>query len=216
MKERRGQFWWLLIFLLVGGLLIHVWERAGEASVMRRELKEFPSTVGNWQQRGRDVRFDAATEAVLRADDYLLRDYTAANGRLASFYVGYYKSQRAGETYHSPLNCLPGSGWQLDAPATVQIKPADGSHAFEANRYIMQNAGNRYVLIYWYQGRGRAVASEYWDKVYTVFDSVRRRRSDGAMVRVLAPVVGSEEEAASLAADMAAQAAPHLDGFVPD
>ena len=43
-------------------------------------------------------------------------------------------------------------------------------------------------MIYWYQGRGRNVASEYWGKVYTVVDSVRLRRSNGAMVRVTVPI----------------------------
>jgi hypothetical protein len=50
-------------------------------------------------------------------------------------------------------------------------------------------------MIYWYQGRGRIVASEYQDKVYTVLDSVLRRRSDGAMVRIMTGVGYSEAEA---------------------
>jgi EpsI family protein len=72
------------------------------------------------------------------------------------------------------------------------------------------------LLIYWYQGRGRAVASEYWGKIYTVVDSVKRRRSDGAMVRVIVPVQRSEEDALALATDLAAQAAPLLPNFVPN
>ncbi|HEX8475820.1 MAG TPA: EpsI family protein [Pyrinomonadaceae bacterium] len=216
MKSQHRYFWLLFLFLAVGGAVIQVWERAGEARVERRSLKDFPSEFGAWRQRGADVRFDAATEAVLHADDYTLRDYASAGGHVGSLYIGYYDTQRGGETYHSPLNCLPGSGWQLNEPSIVQIAPADGAHTFEANRYIMANQGAKYVLVYWYQGRGRAVASEYWDKVYTVLDSVRRRRSDGAMVRVLVPVTGTEDEAVKAATELAAQSAPHLDGFVPD
>ena len=72
------------------------------------------------------------------------------------------------------------------------------------------------LMLYWYQGRGRAVASEYVDKVYTVFDSIRLRRSDGAMVRVLVPFRGSEREAAETAAQFAALVAPNLPAYVPD
>ena len=206
----------LLAFLLLGGTLIHVWESAGEASVARRALKELPSQIGSWRQFGPDQRFDPQTESVLRADDYLSRTYQLPDGRAASFYAGYYVTQRTGATYHSPLNCLPGSGWEMDEAASVTITPANGDPAFEANRYIIQNGDDKQLLIYWYQGRGRKLASEYWGKLYTVIDSIRRRRSDGAMVRVMVPVGKSEEQALHAAADLAAQVAPVLPGFVPD
>ena len=71
-------------------------------------------------------------------------------------------------------------------------------------------------MVYWYQGRGRATASEYWGKIYTVVDSVRRRRSDGAIVRVMVPMGDSEESAEKAATDLAAQAASELPPFVPN
>ena len=215
MRSRNRQFWFLLILLVAGGAAVNVWERAGEAKVERRELREFPGELSGWQQHGADVRLGAETEAVLRADDYLSRDYKRADGRVANFYVGYYATQRTGATYHSPLNCLPGSGWTMSDAALVRITPAGGGPPFEANRYIIENGGARSLLVYWYQGRGRAVANEYWDKVYTVLDSIRLRRSDGALVRVVVPVRGSEDEALRLATELAAEAAPRLAPFVP-
>ena len=210
------RFGLLLAALLLGGVFIHLWERAGEAHVERRPLASFPTQLGNWRQAGADQRFDAQTESVLRADDYLSRNFALPDGSSGSFYVGYYATQRNGATYHSPLNCLPGSGWTMNDPATIQIRPASGGPAFEANRYFIQNGQTREVLIYWYQGRGRAVASEYWGKIYTVVDSVRRHRSDGAMVRVMVPIGKSESEALAAATDLASQVAPELPAFVPD
>jgi EpsI family protein len=216
MRSQSKHFWALVAVLVAAGAVINFLEVVGEARVPRRALAEFPAQVGEWKQTGPDARFDAATEAVLRADDYVTRDYTLAGGASASLYIGYYSTQRAGATYHSPLNCLPGSGWTLTEPATVEIKPADGSPAFEANRYVLQNGTTRQLLVYWHQGRGRAVASEYWDKVYTVMDSVRRRRSDGSMVRVLVPVGKSDEEALETARAFSAQIAPNLPAYIPD
>jgi EpsI family protein len=216
MKLQGKHFWALVVLLALAGGVINFWEVVGEARVERSGLAEFPTEIGSWSRRGPDARFDAATEAILRADDYVSRDYTDASGRLASLYVGYYGTQRTGATYHSPLNCLPGSGWTLDDPVTVSIKPADGAPAFEANRYIIRNGSQSQLLIYWYQGRGRAVASEYWDKVYTVLDSIRLRRSDGAMVRVLVPAGRSEADAMETASRFAAEVAPHLTPYVPD
>ncbi len=211
-----SRFGFLLAVLLLGGVVINIWQWVGEAKVSRRVLSEMPSAVGSWRQVGADQRFDQQTESVLRADDYLSRSYALPDGRTASFYVGYYASQRTGATYHSPLNCLPGSGWEMNEAAPVTITPANGEPAFEANRYIVQNGDNRQLLIYWYQGRGRKVASEYWGKIYTVIDSVRRRRSDGSMVRVMMPVGQSEEATLKAATDLAAQIAPALPAFVPD
>jgi len=215
-KSNSKRFWILLVVLLLGGVIINVWERAGEAKVSRRPLKDFPSQVGQWRQYGADTRFDAETEKVLRADDYVSRNYKSNDGRAASFYVGYYASQRTGATYHSPLNCLPGAGWIMTDGGRITITPAGGRPAFEANRYVIQNGNDRALMLYWYEGRGRPLASEYWGKIYTVIDSVRRRRSDGAMVRIMVPLGDSKEEAEKTAVDMASQAAPELSAFVPD
>ena len=209
------RFWVLLTVLLVGGGIINVWERAGEAQVTRRNLKDFPAQIGSWRQVGADVRFDEETEKVLRADDYLSRNFVSG-ARTASLYVGYYATQRNGATYHSPLNCLPGSGWVMSDAARIMITPAGGGASFEANRFLIANGRDRALMIYWYQGRGRAVASEYWGKIYTVLDSVRRRRSDGAMVRIMVPMGNSQEETQRMAIEMASQAGSQLTEFVPN
>ncbi|HLM55804.1 MAG TPA: EpsI family protein [Pyrinomonadaceae bacterium] len=216
MRSQGKHFWLLLALLVAGGAVVNFWSAAGEARVARAPLATLPAEVGGWRQAGADSRFDKAIEEVLAADDYVARDYRSPDGRLASLYVGYYKTQRTGATYHSPLNCLPGSGWTMSEAGTVEIKPADGGSSFEANRYIVEHGQDRQLLVYWYQGRGRAVANEYWDKVYTVLDSIRLRRSDGAMVRVLVPVRGSEEQALETARAFAAQLAPGLPAHVPD
>jgi EpsI family protein len=214
--RKSTQFWAMAALLVLGGAVVNFWALAGEARAPRKALAEFPAELGGWHQSGRDVRFDAATEAVLRADDYVSRDYAGEGGRSASLYVGYYSTQRSGATYHSPLNCLPGSGWTLGEPSTVEVRPADGRAPFRANSFVIEHGADRMLMLYWYQGRGRAVANEYADKVYTVFDSIRLRRSDGAMVRVLVPFRGGEREAEETAAQFAAHVAPNLPAYVPD
>lgn len=212
---KSWRFALLFVVLVAGGFVVNAWEYLGEARVERKELRDFPKQVGTWQQTGGDGQLDSQTLAVLRASDYLLRDYRGANGRVVNFYVGYYASQRDGATYHSPLNCLPGSGWVMSDPGKITITPK-GRPAFVANRYVIRNGDHKDLLVYWYQGRGRAVASEYWGKIFTVIDSVRRRRSDGAMVRITTPVNGSETAALQAAIDLAANSSSILPEFIPD
>ena len=205
----------LFLMLLTGGVVINAWQYLGEAPVQRRQLKDFPKEMGIWEQRGDDQQFNQETLNVLRATDYLMRDYRGIGGVTANFYVGYYATQRNGATYHSPLNCLPGSGWVMSSPATVTISP-EGEPPFKANRYIIQNGSNKQLLVYWYEGRGRKTPSEYWGKIYTVLDSLRMRRSDGAMVRVMVPIGASETTALEAATSLSASAAKALPEFIPN
>ena len=204
----------LLGAILLAGILVNAWSYLGEAHVERKDLKDFPQTIGAWQRTGSDQTLDNETLKVLRASDYLLRDFRKPEGQTANLYVGYYATQRTGATYHSPLNCLPGSGWTLSEPGKATIPLADGT-SFIANKYVIQNADYKSLMIYWYQGRGRNVASEYWGKVYTVLDSVRLRRSDGAMVRVTVPIGNSEAAAEKSAIEFASAASAVLPEFVP-
>ena len=209
------RIYYLLAVLIVGGIFINWFERRGEIEVSRKPLTEMTATLGEWRQKGSEIRFETATESVLRTTDYTMREYVARDGRLANLYVGYYASQRTGATYHSPQNCLPGAGWVMTQPELVEIKSASG-RSFTANKFIIENGVYNEVLIYWYQGRGRVAASEYTDKINTVWDSVTRRRSDGAMVRVMTSVGGDEQKATDAATALAAVTADKLSAFVPE
>jgi EpsI family protein len=214
MKSSR-RLWLLIVVLVAGGLLVNTWTYLGEAHVERHELRNFPTQVGAWKQEGFDRRFDAQTMSVLRASDYLLRDYRIGKGQTANLYIGYYATQRDGASYHSPLNCLPGAGWSMVDPERIAISLPSGK-SFLANKYVIENGDHRELMIYWYQGRGRMIASEYWGKIYTVLDSVRLRRSDAAMVRVTVPITTSDTAALESAREFAAVTSEVLPEFVPN
>lgn len=214
-KAARTKYWLLIAVLLFGGALINWFQQRGEAKVERRPLAELPETLGDWRQKGGEMRFGEATESVLRVSDYTQRYYSAPDGRIANLYVGYYASQRTGVTYHSPQNCLPGAGWVMREPQTIEIKTPAGK-TFTANRYRVENGTFDEIMIYWYQGRGRVEASEYRDKLNTIWDSAFRRRSDGAMVRVMTSVAGDERSATAAAIDLSARLADDLSKFVPE
>jgi EpsI family protein len=214
-KSSSVRFAVMLVAIVAAGVLVNAWSYLGEAHVDRQPLKNFPDQLGEWRKSKPDQMIDEPTMKVLRASDYLMREFTRPDGTSGNLYVGYYASQRDGASYHSPLNCLPGAGWSLSNPDRVVISLPNGK-SFSANKYVIQNGNYTGLMIYWYQGRGRNVASEYWGKVYTVIDSVRMRRSDGAMVRVSVPLGTSEAAALESAKDLSARAAAVLPEFVPN
>jgi EpsI family protein len=172
----------------------------------REPLAALPLSLGDW--RGRDEGpLDARVLEILGADEYLIRGYLRPGGPFLSLYVGYYKTQRQGQTIHSPLNCLPGAGWEPISRGRVTL-PAEaddpgGGRSAEINRLIIQKGIDRQLVLYWYQAHGRIVASEYWGKIYTVVDAIRLNRSDGSMVRVIVPIA-SANSGAEQAAERAA------------
>src|SRR6476646_12226560 len=117
MKSSSMRLALLFIAIVAVGVLVNMWAYLGEAHVDRKPLKDFPDQIGTWQKMGSDQVVDAETMQVLKASDYVLRDYIGPDRQPANFYVGYYATQRDGSSYHSPLNCLPGAGWTLSEPA---------------------------------------------------------------------------------------------------
>lgn len=160
----------------------------------RAPLRELAFQIGGW--KGQDqADFDAKTLAVLGVDDYITRLYVAADHHPVSLYIGYYQSQRTGSTIHSPMNCLPGSGWQPLETSTEQlvVEGASGRpNPITINRYLVQKGLQRHVVLFWYQMHGRVIASEYTNKFFLIHDAVQLNRTDGALVRVIVPIAESE------------------------
>ena len=204
----------LMLSVMIGAAGVIAARGTGlESPPPRTPFQDFPPVVAGWRAAG-NVPIDAEARDVLRADDYLDRNYRAPSGRLINLYVAYYASQRQGEAIHSPQNCLPGSGWQPveSGIATLQI---DGRR-LPVNRYVIERRGARQLAYYWYQGRGRAVADEFANKFWLIVDAARLHRSDGALVRVMttlaAPNSGAAEQAG---AEFSRGALPLLERFVP-
>ena len=216
-KSARGwQVAPLLFTLLTAGFVINWLHHRSPVKVERRSFSEFPFRISNAVRIGEDAKFDLETERVLGATDYIMRNYIEPP-RKFNLYIGFYAAQRTGATYHSPLNCLPGTGWSMSDGTQVEIQTGNGA-IFSANQYIVQQGSNRQVMIYWYQGRGRTNTSEYSDKLYTVIDSMRTGRTDGSMVRVLTPAYYDETDlvAQESAQKFAASVYDVIQPFVPD
>ncbi len=176
----------VLSLVLVAGSLLITHAATSEPVPPRQALASFPASLGAWRVVA-TVPLDERTLAVSRVDDYVNRVY-AADGSSVGLYVGYYDSQAEGDTMHSPLNCLPGAGWEPVSRHRIHL-----SDDAVINRLTIRKGLERQVVLYWYQSHGRIVASEYWGKVYTVLDSIRLHRTDAAMVRVIAPAAGPRE-----------------------
>ena len=155
-------------------------------------LEALPLMIDQWQ--GRDAGpLDGETRAILAADSYLNRSYQIASTPVG-LYVAYYGHQRPGVSIHSPLHCLPGTGWEaLDITTRTLVRP-DGSTG-NLRRLLVRKGRDRAVVLYWYAVHGRMLGSELASKAWLLHDSLRYNRSDAALVRIVVPVSESVEAA---------------------
>jgi EpsI family protein len=208
------------VFLLAQAALVH-WAAGRERAPAPPALESFPSALGEWRQVSEDpIAADVAGE--LRADRLLSRTYVntalttvntsalhtskpdastndASARPVVGLFVAWFQSQRAGASQpHSPKVCLPASGWIPAVTGVVTLDTAAG--AITVNRYIVVNHGQRDVVLYWYQGPRRVTAGEWAAKFWLVADALRDRRTDTALVRVVAQSGDGGDRAATAAA----------------
>jgi len=204
----------LTALLILQGALFYGLSR-GEPAVLASPLNRFPTQIGDWQLLRENV-MDEDVKETLRADDYLVRDYTDLHGNLLNLFVASFKSQRAGQTPHSPKNCLPGSGWIWSVSDVIPVPIPSRTVPIEVNRYIVSRGDDKAAVLYWYQSRDRVVASEYRAAAFTAWDALRYNRTDTTLIRVVIPIAHNRDDVATHAGVAFIQTIfSSLRGFLP-
>jgi EpsI family protein len=154
-----------------------------------------PDAVGTWIKLA-DEPIDRDTTLAIAADQIVNRTYVDADNTQAGLYVAYYRQQRPGVSIHSPLHCLPGTGWDVLSNETVRLN-VEGTSA-PVRRLVAQKAGSVVMVLYWYSIHGRVIASDLLSRVQLLENRLRLGRNDAALVRIVVPVAGSQLDAERL------------------
>jgi EpsI family protein len=215
MRKTLAQFICAALMITATAIFLRAHTKA-EYYPSRIALQQFPMQVGEWS--GTDLTLSKDTLDVLGPGDFLLREYQNPSEQMATInlFIAYFRSQRAGDTIHSPKNCLPGSGWAPVRSERITLSVA-GHAPFEANRYIIARGGSRQIVLYWYWAHDRGVASEYWAKYYLVKDSIKMNRSDGSLVRVITQIRSGEtaDAAEQRLMPFVSEVVPQLNNYIP-
>jgi EpsI family protein len=156
-------------------------------------LEKFAANVGPWQTV-RQTPIDDYTQSFLKADDTLSRLYVGPG--TVDLFVAFFKTQRGGVTPHSPKVCLPGNGWTPETSSIILIDVPGETAPIPVNRFIVTHDEQRSLVLYWYQNPQRVTANEYLSKFYLVYDALRYRRSDEALIRVITDIGGNDAKGA--------------------
>jgi len=182
------------------------WYFAAAPAVPDAALDDVPFSIGGWQGR-RGVELSPNVEAALAAGSYINRAYVDGHTGQANVFVGYYPLQQHGTAIHSPLNCLPGAGWNMEHVERVAF--GDG----HVRRVVIRKGTEQLLVVYWYQTAARIEGEEYRARLHSVIDTLRSGRNDAAFVRVTVPIgadIEGEVRAAQQAFELAALLQPHV------
>jgi EpsI family protein len=214
---RQGRFVCGLTLVLVAQAVLFYSASHGEITPLPAPLSAFPAIAGDWRLQQEGV-LDKETQDILKADDAMTRVYTSSEGG-ANLFIAFFKTQRQGQSPHSPKNCLPGSGWQPSETGRIDVPikgvPMNGA-SIHINRYVVAKGEDQSVVLYWYQSQGRVIADEFAAKFFLIADSIRNHRSDTALVRVVVPIPpGRTQQAESVAIDFVQVFYPLIKAYLP-
>ncbi len=204
---------WITASLLVAAFVVLHGVGHGEAVVLHHPLREIPYTIDHWT--GTEQPFQERIVQAVGVSDYTNRIYVSPPSEVVQLYVGYYSNQRTGDTIHSPKNCLPGAGWDPVESGYAKI-PVPGMRQIVVNEYVIQQGLDKQLVFYWYQGRGRVIASEYSGKFWMVADAISRNRTDGALVRLITPMDDGEVSARARLVRFTQLLFPDLETVIPN
>lgn len=202
----------IVVLILIATAGVTAMASKSERVLPNRPFNEFPLEVDQW--KGRKGSLDPEVYNILGVEDYIFADYQNASGEIINLYVGFYQSQKEGDIIHSPRNCMPGAGWNI---IETSIEPVKGFHGRSMNviRLLLEKGGEKQVVLYWFQSRGRIISSEYMQKIWLVVDSITKQRTDGSFVRLISPVNGEEENTLERLKGFAAKIYPILNEYIP-
>lgn len=179
-----------------------------------KPLSTFPKQIGKWV--GKEEGFGQKIYDILGVDDSFLCNYRTPEGELVQLYVGFYESQREGDLIHSPRHCMPGAGWDIIQTSVEEASiPNSTSRKFKVIKLLLKKDDQQQVVLYWFQSRGRLIASEYLQKIYLVIDSVSKHRTDGSFVRLISPVKGDEHRTSGVMKGFVELLLPVLQEYLP-
>jgi EpsI family protein len=150
---------------------------------------------------------DPESARVLAADLYLHRYYARPTDTI-EMDVAYYTQPRVGANMHSPLNCLPGNGWQVDDVRSAQVTAA--GRTWPVRDTVVERRGTRFALTYWFQSRNRVLGDEWSTRFYLLADAVRRNPTDAGIVRLMMPASGDASAERATLASFAARLIPEI------
>ena len=152
--------------------------------------------------------------SVLELDDYTNATYRK-DGHTIGLYIGYYFLQEKVSAPHSPLVCLPGSGWQLGIQKKSHLLV--DSHDINYEQFIARKGSQKSLVMYWFQAHEKTSPGVFKNKINATINLLTGKKEEHAFVRVTIPLAGmTQDEARDIGEDFTKQFYPVFLDYIND
>lgn len=203
----------IITLILVASAFLTRMVSQSEAIQPNKPFNTFPLAISDW--KGEKDSLDERVYNILGVEDYILANYRNSKRDLVNLYVGFYQSQKEGDIIHSPKNCMPGAGWNIAKTSQEMVEVDGQSEPIKIIKLLLQKGGEKQIVFYWFQSRGRIISSEYMQKIWLVIDSIFKHRTDGSFVRLISPITKDENSTILRLKDFTKKVYPLLTEYIP-
>ena len=191
MYWRQKSYWLIILLIGLTGVLVNLIRYSEVKPPQETDFSLIPLNKGEWL--GEEYSFPDYAYEVLKPDDSTLRRYTDDNGNYLWLFIAYFKSQKYGAQIHSPKHCLPGGGWKI-LSQDEYVFHLSSSENLKTNKFLISDSKKYDLMFYWFITRGGTLIGEFRLKIDLVLNSLLRRPTDAAFVRITIPMTEDTDQ----------------------
>ena len=213
---RQVKFWTVVLILgITTGLTIMLSETP--TMVQRRDIQAFPRAIGEWS--GEDISLEEKVYEILETRNVLCREYSnnpqsSININKIPVYLTIVYSGNNRKVSHPPEVCYSGSGTEIMDKSEITINTL--SEDIKATKFIAKSNRKKELVLYWYLAGNEFTTDYIKQQLKIVFKQTRNKKAGGALIKISAPIVESEEKTMGELKRFTYQAAPLIKDFLGD
>jgi EpsI family protein len=194
----------ITVFIIKSGLI------SKKPEITRLSLNDFPYTVGDY--KGVDLEYPDWLEDALKAEEFIIREYTNSKGDVLKLYAAYFTS-RKGTSTHNPDVCYPAQGWKIEEKGTDSIKISDKKYTLA--KRVFRRDHDEQIILFWFQSGFRVFSDKLKHQLVVIKNAIFTNQMQASIVRVSCLENVSLDEALKKEEDFSKEVIPILKDYLP-
>ncbi|MFQ5753371.1 MAG: exosortase C-terminal domain/associated protein EpsI [bacterium] len=196
MDWKKKEYWLVLCLIFMTAVYSYLLRCQQVKANAPVDFSKILYEIGEWN--GKEFYFSESTLNELKADQTTFRRYINHTGNEIWLFIAYWADQKYGAQPHSPLHCLPGSGWNIQSKEIKTLEvAANGKGTNEINKALfatISNTRKNEAMLYWYQTRNGTLSNDLSVKFNLAKNSLLRKPTDVAFIRITMPLIDQNLE----------------------
>ena len=209
---KQMKFWTVVLILGVTTGLTIILSRAPEMA-KTQDIQTFPRTIAEWE--GKDISLEENVYEILETRNILCREYginPQSSADKTPVYLTIVYSEDNRKVSHPPEVCYSGSGTEImDKSELIIDTPLED---MKVSKFIAGKNGKKELVLYWYLAGNEFTTDYIKQQLKIVFKQAQNKKTGGALIKISAPIVESEEKTLGELKRFAYQAAPLIKRFL--